>query len=88
MPETPCEECGGSGRTPRADREVDVPAGIEDGQRMRVAGAGHAGEPGAPAGDLYVEVRVADDERFERQGTDLVSGRRGARDRGDAGRRR
>ncbi len=40
---------------------------------MRITGAGHAGEPGAPAGDLYVEVRVAEDERFERDGSDLIS---------------
>src|SRR5690606_17508494 len=46
---------------------------IEAGQRLRVQGAGHAGEPGAPAGDLYVEVDVAPDERFQRDGTDLVS---------------
>jgi molecular chaperone DnaJ len=39
---------------------------------MRIAGAGHAGEPGAPAGDLYVEVHVAADERFERDGTELI----------------
>ena len=39
--------------------EVDVPAGIEDGQRVRITGAGHAGEPGGRAGDLYVEVRVS-----------------------------
>ena len=50
-----------------------MPAGIEDGQRMRISGAGHAGEPGAPAGDLYVEVRVTEDERFERDGSDLIS---------------
>jgi molecular chaperone DnaJ len=54
-------------------KTVEVPAGIEDGQRMRVAGAGHAGEVGAPAGDLYVEVAVAADERFEREGTELIS---------------
>ncbi|HEV7769474.1 MAG TPA: molecular chaperone DnaJ [Solirubrobacterales bacterium] len=74
IPETPCGECRGSGRT-RGLRthEIEVPAGIEDGQRMRIQSAGHAGEAGAPAGDLYVEVRVADDERFERDGTDLVS---------------
>jgi molecular chaperone DnaJ len=40
---------------------------------MRISGAGHAGEPGAPGGDLYVEVNVATDERFERDGTDLIS---------------
>jgi molecular chaperone DnaJ len=74
VPETPCETCGGSGRTPqRAKREIEIPAGIEDGQRLRVSGAGHAGEAGAPPGDLFVEVAVADDERFRRDGTDLLS---------------
>ena len=74
VPETPCETCGGSGRTPQqARREIEIPAGIEDGQRLRVSGAGHAGEAGAPPGDLFVEVAVADDERFRRDGTDLLS---------------
>ncbi|HEU4707364.1 MAG TPA: molecular chaperone DnaJ [Solirubrobacterales bacterium] len=74
VPETPCEVCGGSGRTRQSRTSaVEVPAGIEDGQRMRISGAGHAGEPGASAGDLYVEIRVAEDERFERDGTDLIS---------------
>ena len=74
VPETPCGTCGGSGRTPgERTTQVEVPAGIEDGQRLRVAGAGHAGEAGAQPGDLYVEVRVAVDERFERDGTDLIS---------------
>ncbi len=74
VPETPCGECGGSGRT-RAQRTqaVEIPAGIESGQRLRVSGGGHAGDPGTPAGDLYVEVEVAADERFEREGTDLIS---------------
>jgi molecular chaperone DnaJ len=73
-PETPCEECGGRGRLARERTwEVDVPPGIESGQRIRIGGAGHAGEAGARAGDLYVEVLVADDERFERVGQDLVS---------------
>jgi molecular chaperone DnaJ len=73
IPETPCAECRGSGRVrgPRT-KTIEVPAGIEDGQRLRVAGAGHAGEPGAGPGDLYVEVGVAEDERFRREGTDLV----------------
>jgi molecular chaperone DnaJ len=74
IPQTPCETCGGSGRTRQSRTSaIEVPAGIEDGQRMRIAGAGHAGEPGAPPGDLYVEVRVAEDERFERDGSDLIS---------------
>jgi len=74
IPETPCAECGGSGRT-RGTRTqaVEIPAGIESGQRLRVSGAGHAGEAGAPAGDLYVEVEVGEDERFQRDGTDLIS---------------
>jgi molecular chaperone DnaJ len=72
-PETPCRECDGAGRTRgRRTQEVQVPAGIEDGQRLRVTGAGHAGAPGAPAGDLYVEVGVAADDRFRRNGTDLI----------------
>ena len=50
-----------------------MPAGIESGQRIRITGAGHAGESGAPPGDLYVLVQVAADDRFERHGQDLVS---------------
>ena len=74
IPQQPCEVCGGSGRTRQSRTSaIEVPAGIEDGQRMRISGAGHAGEPGMPAGDLYVEVRVAEDERFERDGSDLIS---------------
>jgi molecular chaperone DnaJ len=53
--------------------QLDVPAGIESGQSIRVSGAGHAGQSGAASGDLYVEVVVAEDERFERHGQDLVS---------------
>jgi len=74
VPETPCASCEGRGRTlAQRSWEVDIPAGIQDGQRVRITGAGHAGEAGARAGDLYVEVRVAADERFERDGDDLVS---------------
>jgi molecular chaperone DnaJ len=74
VPEKPCEECDGKGRVVRSRTfEVEVPPGIEAGQRIRIAGAGHAGEPGAHAGDLYVEVEVAADERFERHGEHLVA---------------
>ena len=73
VPEPPCGECGGSGRQPGQRRQqVQSPAGIEDGQQLRVGGGGHAGDVGAPPGDLYVQVRVAADERFEREGTDLI----------------
>jgi molecular chaperone DnaJ len=53
--------------------EVEIPAGIEDGQRVRIPGAGHAGSAGARQGDLYVEVRITPDDRFTRQGTELIS---------------
>lgn len=70
---TPCDRCGGAGRiTEERTWEVNVPAGIEDGQRVRIAGAGHAGPSGGRQGDLYVEVRVVADERFTRQGTELI----------------
>ena len=74
IPQAPCERCGGAGRvTEMRTWEVDIPAGIEDGQRVRIAGAGHAGAPGVPQGDLYVEVRIAADDRLRRQGTELIS---------------
>jgi molecular chaperone DnaJ len=72
VPEEPCHTCEGRGmvRTPRT-LHVDVPAGIADGQRIRLSGRGHAGERGGPNGDLYVVVRVAEDERFVRDREDL-----------------
>jgi molecular chaperone DnaJ len=74
VPEQPCERCGGGGRELRERTwDVDIPPGIESGQRIRISGGGHAGEPGGPIGDLYVLVRVAEDERFERQGRDLLT---------------
>lgn len=74
VPEEPCHECDGAGRVRRRRTwEVEIPPGIEDGQRIRVTGAGHAGEHGAASGDLYVEVRVRPDERFERRGEHLVT---------------
>ncbi len=70
----PCRECRGGGRRARRRTlEVDVPAGIADGQRIRLAGHGHAGEAGAPEGDLYVLVKVREDERFVREGQDLIT---------------
>jgi len=70
----PCRECGGRGRqVQRVEVSVDVPAGIADGQRVRIAGRGHAGEHGGPPGDLYVQVRVREDPRFIRDGDDLTT---------------
>jgi molecular chaperone DnaJ len=70
----PCHECRGRGRkVRRRTLKVDVPAGIADGQRIRLAGRGHEGEFGGPPGDLYVLVRVREDDRFLRDGDDLVT---------------
>jgi molecular chaperone DnaJ len=70
----PCKECRGRGRkVERAKVKVDVPAGIADGQRIRISGRGHAGERGGPAGDLYVLIRVREDPRFVRDGDDLIT---------------
>jgi molecular chaperone DnaJ len=74
VPKTPCKVCAGRGRrVERAKVSVDVPAGISDGQRIRVSGRGHAGELGGPPGDLYVQIRVREDSRFVRDGEDLVT---------------
>jgi molecular chaperone DnaJ len=74
VPKEPCRECRGRGRKAASrEIEVEIPAGIADGQRIRVSGRGHEGDPGAPAGDLYVLVRVREDERFVREGNDLIT---------------
>lgn len=85
--ETPCPDCSGLGRkigkkcsecdgtgTIHKQRTLDVkiPAGIEDGARLRLAGQGEAGANGAPAGDFYLDVRIRPDKRFERAGNDLI----------------
>jgi molecular chaperone DnaJ len=73
--EDPCSKCRGAGRRP-AERKVTVqiPAGIDAGQRIRVSGKGGAGERGARPGDLYVRVRIAPHEFFERRGDDILLG--------------
>jgi molecular chaperone DnaJ len=74
VPSQPCTACAGRGRkASRKTLDIDVPAGIADQQRIRLTGRGHAGERGGPPGDLYVLVAVAEDERFVRDGNDLVS---------------
>src|SRR3954462_8559125 len=70
----PCRECRGRGRRGlRRTLKVDVPPGIADGQRIRLSGRGHEGDFGGPPGDLYVQIRVRADERFVRDGDDLVT---------------
>ena len=83
----PCRRCGGTGRIvehavqrraraqaacSRSGRStVEIPAGIHDGQRIRLSGEGHAGALGGRAGDVYVLVHVRPDERFVREGDDI-----------------
>jgi len=70
----PCETCDGRGLVVGHRRlEVDVPAGIADGQRIRLSGRGHAGDHGGPPGDLYVVVQVALGDGWLRDGDDLVT---------------
>lgn len=68
----PCPECEGQGRVPdRQHVTVEVPAGIRDGQQLRLTGYGEAGLNGAPAGNLIVTVRIAEHEFFQREGDNL-----------------
>ena len=70
--EKPCRECKGQGRRVEAQNlEVEIPAGIQDGQRIRIRGHGHAGPQGGMTGDAFVAVRVRPDPRFVRDGDDL-----------------
>jgi len=70
--ENPCEECQGSGRVPdRQHVKVTVPAGVRDGQQIRLRGLGEAGIRGAAAGDLLVQIRIAAHEFLHREGDDL-----------------
>ena len=72
--ETPCTRCDGAGRMlEETELEVEIPPGIHDGQRIRVRGAGHHGTGGGLPGDAYVEVHVARDPRFERDGDDILA---------------
>jgi len=71
--ETPCRECGGAGMVRRRRTiKVKIPAGVDDGQRIRLAGEGAAGERGGPPGDLYIFVSVRPHEFFRRQGNDVI----------------
>jgi molecular chaperone DnaJ len=69
----PCKPCHGKGRV-RSKRKirVNIPAGVDNGTQLRVSGEGEGGYRGGPAGDLYVEIRVRDNDHFERHGLDLL----------------
>jgi molecular chaperone DnaJ len=70
--ETPCPSCSGSGRVTRErSLSVNIPPGVEDGTRIRLAGEGEAGVRGGPPGDLYIFLSIAPHEFFQRDGADL-----------------
>jgi molecular chaperone DnaJ len=70
---TPCPSCHGTGREPSSRRvNVRIPAGVIDGQRIRLKGKGNQGSHGGPAGDLFVDVHVAPDAHFERRGRNVT----------------
>jgi molecular chaperone DnaJ len=70
---SPCESCQGKGHTrEKRTLKVRIPAGVDDGSRLRLAGEGEAGDEGMPAGDLYVVTRVRKHPFFERDGNDLL----------------
>ncbi len=72
MISVPCRVCHGEGRVrSKKDLEVTIPQGIDDGQRLKLSGEGDAGTGGAPNGDLYVIIRVAEHDFFERDGFDV-----------------
>lgn len=67
-----CPDCGGTGRKRESKTlEVNVPAGVDNGTRLRMAGEGEAGENGGPSGDLYIYIRVRPHEIFTRDDTDI-----------------
>lgn len=70
---SPCTNCSGTGHATKVVRyRVKIPAGVKDGARIRVRGKGESGSGGAPAGDLIVNVAVADNDLFERSGDDFI----------------
>ena len=70
--EDPCKRCGGDGRVrSRRDITVNIPSGVDDGVRVRLAGQGEVGPGGGPAGDLYVEIETTEDDIFHREQDDL-----------------
>jgi molecular chaperone DnaJ len=74
VPEKKCKKCGGDGRVREYEKaKIKIPAGIRDGQTIRLDGLGESGERGGAPGDLYVNVHVASDKRFERRDDDIHS---------------
>lgn len=73
-PEKPCSKCGGSGIVKEVENvQIKIPAGIDDGEIIKVDGQGEQGKFGAPAGDLYITMKIKPDKRFKREGYNIVS---------------
>lgn len=73
IPKTPCSQCGGSGIVRKKEEvEINIPAGIEDGEMIRLTGRGEA-VPGGRPGDLYVKIHVKDHPDFQKEGYDLIT---------------
>ena len=82
----PCPTCHGAGYTRQVKRyKVNIPAGVREGSRVRLAGKGEAGRRGGPQGDLYVVTRVADSDAVQAQGRQPGAGGAGDHPRGDQG---
>ncbi len=74
VPKDPCPDCNGQGRVRKTDTvTIEIPAGIDTGQTLRIRGQGDAGLRGEPAGELYVRIRVQPHPHFEREGADIRS---------------
>ena len=74
MVEEPCETCGGSGHRQESKKlKITIPAGVDNGTRLRVSGEGDAGKRSGPAGDLYVYLFVEEDTHFRRDGINILS---------------
>lgn len=74
VPEKPCSKCHGAGRTrERKPIKVKIPAGIDNGQTIRITGAGEAGPAGSAPGDLYIRVGIRPSSKFKREGADVFS---------------
>lgn len=74
IPESPCKKCAGSGRAKvKRTVSVNIPAGIDSGMRLRMEGYGEAGDYGAQNGDLYIEVYVTANPKFDREGDNLIT---------------
>jgi len=74
MVEERCDTCGGSGQRQESKKlKITIPAGVDNGTRLRVSGEGDTGQKGGTAGDLYVYLFVEEDAHFRRDGVNILS---------------